>query len=352
MITNFVKGAGILATFSTALLAVTPAAVVAQDGQNEPLFRQLVERFQTPYLSLGVLLQTVADFQAERTLAGKNGFSVANFRLRLSGELDHGVSYLLQTNFAQSPAILDARLRYRPSPYVVLDVGQFKSPFSHEFLTPASSIDFVNRSTVVSQLAPGRNLGAQVRFTDSARTIGLDLGVFNGNGIAPAGNDNNDFLYTARVAGTPVDEVIEGRRRRTVRVGANVAVSNDAPDGPCITFCGTRVLLGADARLALDRVLVAGEFLYGDIPGPPGILDPDPTGWHLTGGYLVSPMVQLLGRWDSFDADLNQGRRDVLVGGLNWWPTTVTEIRLNYLVDLGDAAPDRNQLLVNFQFGF
>ena len=71
---------------------------------------------------------------------------------------------------------------YKVTPAVRIDVGQFKSPFSYEFLTPSQSIDFVNRSQVVTALAPGRQLGAQIGFEWSEGRYGARVGVFNGNG--------------------------------------------------------------------------------------------------------------------------------------------------------------------------
>ena len=81
---------------------------------------------------------------------------------RLSGELDNGFGYLFQTNFTDWPAILNAQIKYRFSGTVAMSAGQFKAPFSYEFLTYGGSIDFVNRATMVTALAPGRQVGADV----------------------------------------------------------------------------------------------------------------------------------------------------------------------------------------------
>lgn len=183
--------------FGILLFLLIGSAINAQD---EPLGEALKENFKKSYLSVGMLLQTVGDFQAERVAAGNNGFNISNFRLSLSGELDRGFAYFVQANFIASPAILDARLSYRLSPHLLLDAGLFKAPFSKEFLTTADAIDFVNRAQVVTALVPGREIGVQLRGELAGPAVTATIGGFNGNRSAANNNDNGEFLYAGRLA--------------------------------------------------------------------------------------------------------------------------------------------------------
>lgn len=70
-VSNAVRIIGLVCLFAV------PAQNVMGQAEDEPLYEQLQETFNRPYMSLGVLLQTVADFQFDRTLPGNNGFSVA-----------------------------------------------------------------------------------------------------------------------------------------------------------------------------------------------------------------------------------------------------------------------------------
>ncbi len=323
----------------------------AHAQQNDPLLQQLVQTFQRDYLTIGALFQTVADGQIERTAPGENGFSVANFRLRVLGELDNGFGYLLQTNFTGAPAILDARMSYRFHPSVRVMVGQFKSPFSAEFLTYAGSIDFVNRAQAVTALAPGRQIGAQAEWRHDA--LGISAGVFNGNATVVNGNDGDGFLYVARANGQwPL--TTSGDTPASLELGLNAAYSNDDAvniGGVITSFTGNRAVFGGDARLVHGRLLVAAEALVMS-------LDPDlganrtPWGSHVTAGYMSSAKTQLLVRWDGFERDDGTDRQDYVILGLNVWPTLATEVQVNYLIDPDDAAFDHHQLLVNFQLGF
>lgn len=331
---------------ASALLAAAPLS--AQDP--EPLLDRLAETFKRPYFSVGLLMQTVADFQIERSVAGQNGFSLANARLSVGGELDNGFGYFLQTNFVNTPAILDARLSYRPSDAIRVSVGQFKVPFSYEFLTSDASIDFVNRSQIVSTFAPAWQLGAEVAVGANG-PVGLSAGVFNGNAFQANGNDGNDFLYAVRASLSPV-RPRAGRGARLV-IGANAALSQDdgvALPGVTPSFTGDRTLLGADARFTSGPVLLAGEVVYARLEPVFGPVR-RPWGFHATGGFMLSSKTQGLVRWDRIDLD-PVSPRDLLVFGFNAWPTRATEIQVNYLVDTDDAAFDHHRLLVNFQVGF
>lgn len=338
------------------MLAVLASAAVSTPGhaQQEPLYDELSRMFKRDYLSLGVLLQTVADFQIDRTFPGSNGFNISNFRLALYGELDQRFGYFLQTNFASSPAILDARMYYRFSPQFAVDAGQFKAPFSYEFLTSAASIDFVNRSQVVTALAPGRQIGIQLRTANAAQTVGFNLGAFNGNGTRPNGNDSDNLLYAARLYGHRAAERSDGTQT-VLDVGVNAAFSNDElstfGSGFVTGFAGDRAILGADARVRHGRYLLSGEIIYAALDPDVGA-ERDPWGLHATVGYMFTDKIQGLVRWDGFEPDNGAGRSDWIILGFNAWPTVVTEFQVNYIVDTDNAAPDHHQLLINFQFGF
>ena len=335
-----------------AVFALAPAAP-AQQGEDEPLLDELRSTFQKKYLTLGALLQTTADFQFDRSQPGQNGFSIANMRLRLSGEFDQGFGYLLQTNFTKSPAILDAKMYYRLTPDMIIDGGLFKAPFSRELLTGAGNLDFVNRSRVVTVLSPARQIGVQLRGDAAEGSLNYGFGVFNGNSFAGNVNDSDELMFVARLALLPA--AFSGPEPNDqLEVAINLAYSEDdnaALGGGFLPgFSGNRGLFGLDARYTRGRLLVAAEMIAAR-------LDPDvgsrqePFGWHITGGYMLTPTSQLLFRWDRLDGDDIQDRTDLLILGYNLWPTTPTQMRVNYVIPTdGDVA--NHQLLVGAQLSF
>lgn len=334
-------------------IALAPAVAAPQaTDSEEPLLDELRRYFQRDALSVGILFQFVADFQADRSFAGNNGFSLANARVRVYGELDGGFGYLVQANLIDSPAVLDAEGHYRVTGALVLRGGLFKAPFSRESLTGAGSIDFVNRSQVVRALAPGRELGAQVGGDLLDGVISYGVGLFNGNRFDGNGNDSNEFLWAGRISLVPgtLKGPEEGDR---LELGINVGLSDDesATIGDLATeFEGRRTLYGADARLTRGRLLVSGEVIAGRLEPDVGAAA-DPFGFHLTAGYKPSARSQLLFRWDSLSPDGLRRDLDLLIFGLNVWPTGVTELQVNYIIPTQDSL-DNHQVLVNAQVGF
>ncbi len=340
----------VLAALATG--AAAPRSLAAQGG--EPVFEELVRTFQRDFLTVGILLQVVGDFQTERTFAGENGFTIANARVRVRGELDQGFGYFLQANLATAPAILDAAARYRFAPAIGLQAGLFKAPVSREFLTGAGGIDFVNRSQVVSALAPNRQIGVQLAGRPGGGAVEYAVGAFNGNRFSAGGNDNGQLLYAGRVGFWP-SVASRARPDDRLEVAVNIAHSRDdgAPVGAGFVpaFAGERTVYGGDVRWRRGRWLVAGEVLAARLDARTGPVF-RPTGWHATGGYMLTRKSQVLARWDAFRPDGIGPDQDLLVLGYNLWPTRPTELQVNYVIPIKGPGPDRHQLLVNLQVGF
>ncbi len=327
------------------MLSTAGSAYGQSADQDEPLLGQLRRMVKSEPFSIGVVVQAVGDFAWDRgpVTGGNNGFSIATSRLSVRGNLDFGLGYFMQTDFTRTTPILDARLSYQITENLGLDAGLFKAPFSAEFLIPAPSIDFVNRSQVVSTLAPGRQVGVALRGSVNERLITYGAGVFNGNGRRVTGNDDNNLMYVGRLVVRP--SVSSG----TLEVGANVSFSKDDN----ATFQGNRFLVGGDARRQWDRWLASAEFIYAD-------LDPDvgpgaqPFGYQATVGYMLDPgRHQILGRWDSLDLDGGATTRNFIVLGYNFWPTQAFEFQVNYLIPVFDGSDAGDQqILLNFQVAF
>ena len=317
---------------------------------DETLMDELKQRFQSKPLTLGALIQVVGIFEDDDTAIVNNGFGIANFRLSLRGQLDGGWGYFLQTSFVKEPAFLDANVRYRRWQRAGFDFGAFKTPFSAEFLTGAASIDFVNRSQVVTLLAPGRQVGAMAHGKFESG-FGYRLAALNGNGLNTT-NDDDRLMGAGRLdfSGT-----FDGG---TVAAGINAYHSYDtnAPIGVPITgdflaegFAGQRMAYGADVRVESRSWLAAAEFI-GSQFDPRGGTRVKPSGYHLTCGYKPTTKTQVLLRWDSFSGDGAVADADLVVIGFNYWPTSPTEFQLNAAIPTkGDGGL---QLLANVQVGF
>ena len=323
-------------------------------AQDEPLYDALTKTFKTKYLNVGILFQAVGDFQSERSFPGKNGFNVSNMRLNISGELDHGFGYAFKTNFINSPAILDAKAYYASSPQLIFDIGLFKPPFSKEYLTGAGGIDFVNRALAVTALAGSRQLGVQVRGASDDKLVSYGIGMFNGNGFGGNNNDNNDFMYVGRIAIMPKLSRSDSKTDE-MEFGLSLGHSDDKNatigGGILPSFDGQRTLFGGDVRWSHQRVTLSAEAIGAHLQHRLGGTN-NPNGYHLTAGYMITDNSQLLARWESFMPDGLAADSKLLIFGYNLWPTSVTELQLNYIIRTTDSELKHHQVLVNAQFAF
>lgn len=133
------------------------------------------------------------------------------------------------------------------------------------------------------------------------------VGVFNGNGIAPRGNDDNSFMVVGRLEHQTDD----------IRIGANVAKEGDSS-----------ALLGADVRYTPGPWIAAAEMIHQESVQ---------TGWHATAGRSFSERRhEVLVRWDRMADDDN-----LLLAGYAFRPIPGVTFQVNWIVPVEDTANHR-----------
>lgn len=329
-------------TFTKAFLLLLIIVQPYAYSQESDLLKQLKENFKKKYFNVGLFFQTVVDYQHERTLNGGNGFNLTNIRLTISGELDEGFGYYMQTNFINTKPILDAMVYHKFSKVIRVDVGQFKAPFSSEYLTSDTQLDFVGRSQVTSSYSPKRQIGFQLRGNVVEDAVAVFAGMFNGNGINTT-NDDDAFMYVGRVVVNPaISENIK------LQVCGNAAY-NEVTSTP---FNGKRIAAGGDLRLTINDFMLAGELIV-ENSNPDSGNTFNNTGYQFTLGYNIIKSVQILGRIDVLDPDEVIGEKNTLaIIGCNYWPTEATKIQFNYIVNTEHSQLKFNQVLVATQLAF
>lgn len=307
------------------LLVLLLAGSAAAQGKD---LSELRRRIKSEELSLTVLLQSTVEGNPASGNGYRSGFRVPSARLALSGELfQRRFNYLLQGNFPASPGLLDLRLGYRPVPQLGLEIGQFKAPFSQEALIGAGSLEFTERSAVVSALAPGRQLGGEIRLGTSNGSVDLTVGAFNGNGQGRASNDDDRLLVAGRLAVHPFRSP---RMKLDLAIQGGLSTDSMAPLGTLVSsFAGRRRLVGADIRMESNGWLVAAEGIHARLDFNSGPRK-TPMGWYLTVGRTISGAVQLLTRWERLDTDgMGSDQNLILLGG-QFRPNQAVRFRLHY----------------------
>lgn len=141
-------------------------------------------------------------FFGDDELSFNDTYLFRRIRPSLEGTLGPLLAYRLTPEFAGDGAsIVDAYVDVRFDPRYTLRVGKLKGPVGLERLQSASALPLIERS-FPTELAPNRDIGAQLQGELQGGTISYAVGMFNG---APDGRDapttdaDNNLEWAARV---------------------------------------------------------------------------------------------------------------------------------------------------------
>jgi hypothetical protein len=264
--------------------------------------------------------------------------SINRARLSAAGGGAKDVTWRIQGEFRTgsvgtgraSVSLQDAYVRWRPGSFG-LQAGQFKTPFTREFITSLADVETADRSNVVDSLAPKRDIGIMADYAFGADATVL-LGVFNGEGQNITANADSSLLVVARVTGRPISHVT---------LGANVA-----------DYGGDSTRYGVDASVEYYGALFRGEYVTQSRDG----VDLADKGWYGLAAYRVTPWLQLVLKQEDFrrsaiSADV---RNRATTGGANVdFPGGKVRLMANYVSrKIGTPGTRRGQMLTQVQMKF
>lgn len=290
----------LLAAIPVAAIWTFPGAAVAQEGGATA-----TELRPSGLLRTGFELEPA---EADRA----DGFIIYDVRLALTGVVGYVFDYTLGVEYDRDDAgidLLDAVISFPlgGGDLFHADLGGFRSPVSREALTDKALLPFIERSQSSLALAPGRQLGLQLRGKTMDSRLSAAAGVFNGNGLRLE-NDDKSLLAAARIAYNSVGE-IEFFEDFVIEAGLNLAWSRDSAQAvlpvedrttsdpgarrlvDLVAYEGRRITWGGDARLAYRGWTLAAEYLRTDY-------DPD-DGLDAHAEGLTVDLRHLL--WGAFD---------------------------------------------------
>ena len=210
-----------------------------------------------------------------------------------------------------------------------LILGQFRTPFSLEYLTPFSLLQTANRSQVVDRIATRRDIGVMVHlaFRDRATLAGS---LVNGEGPNSIRNANGKQLAAARLTLLPLP---------TVAIGGKWAGE------------GADHRWGYDARWMTNGLVIEGERIERRAPLSGGITQ-RASGHYLLASYRVGRYLQPVVKWEQLkDARTVTGvestsRLTWTTYALNVTSTPeVVRLQMNWIVKRERPATSANELL-------
>jgi phosphate-selective porin len=106
----------------------------------------------------------------------------ARRRVGVAGRITSRLEFEVEREIDAAGGWRDAFVDVRATRGLRVRAGHFKVPFSREQLTGAGRLDFIDRSRVADQLAPGRSAGVALHGRVLRRIVGYEAGAFTGDG--------------------------------------------------------------------------------------------------------------------------------------------------------------------------
>lgn len=312
-------------------------------------------------------------FPGTATAKAKDRFRLRRARINLSGDFAEQFDFKLEGDFEINDGTLTVRdasgntlasntnrvgfaatdifINWHQLPEANIKVGQYKAPFGLEQLTPDTKLFTIERSQVTEALTPERQIGVQVWgkplanvWPDKKDLLSYSAGVFNGSGRNTTTNDNNEFMYVARLE----SQLFAGKIAdldASVKVGGDYFTSRDdkgtnvsqtgnltvGSDGSLSAFvlpsADEREAYGVDASLHLGPFDLIGEYLDEKIRpravagAAPAFTRFDAHGYYIMGSYFVlAKKLQLVTKWESFDpGQVADDSFHSITGGVNYY---------------------------------
>jgi len=236
------------------------------------------------------------------------GFEIAKGRLGAKGNMfDRLVSYRVlielfgASSFTDKTTykLLDYYVTVNFSPLFNLTAGQFKVPYTRQYIQLASRHGFTGSALPVENLKGGRDIGVEVSG-NGLRNGKLEyrLGFFNGNGSNLSCNDNTDLEAAGRIAlsWNGFYPYTEGYRAGSD--GMTIGISGYVNHLATGKASSERTGIGIDITAGFKGLFLAAEYV-GKKEGYPYS-----SGYYFQAGYMIIPAtLEILGRYGFYDPD-------------------------------------------------
>jgi len=229
------------------------------------------------------------------------------------------------------------------SPYADVSFGQFKIPVSWEAYNSTSKLILPERPMVSALYGDKRDVG--IRVTKTFKYWGYSAGVFNGN-LLNAADNNNSKDVALRLEGYPIEGLMLGGVAYA-SVGERLAPT-------------TRDRFEVDARYERGPFLVQAEYINAHDGGGPGVQG---HGLYAAAGYLVTDKIQPVLRVGYLDPNLavdldpvvDRGADEALElsAGVNYYlQKHEAKLQLAFTRVQYDVRAPTNQLVLQAQVAF
>ena len=235
-------------------------------------------------------------------------FALKRARIKLSGAVAEKIDYEVLADFVRTDNLLYVgQIVYKHNKYLNLTLGQFKTPFSYEYLTSSTKLDTIDTAQVISELSSKYDIGVQVGGKISC--IKYAFGVFNGEG-----RNNSDVNNHKDFAGRVVLTALKGLELGVARY-----------DGKNGVLPKNKIRTGGHLSYIYKHLCLKGEYITAE----DGFVNKK--GWYGQITYKITPNSQPLLKYDVYDPD-DADKYDNITLGVNWFIDKSVKLQVNYLI--------------------
>jgi phosphate-selective porin OprO/OprP len=274
----------------------------------------------------------------------------------------------------------DTYIRWEHLPYVgSLKLGQYDVPFGLENSMTSFSVNFMERSTVVTALAPGRNAGLQIGRPIAHDRMTWALGAFTAPTYQDSGDASKDYVRIAgRLTGLLIDRLdretpeclhlglslstldsghfgVEYQTRPEAHLAPYLVNTGQIPDGKADQFCletarmeGPLSVQGEVLGARVSREMGPSVNFWGWYAQATWSLTGENRPYDREGGVFRSLVprrpfslkhggrgaLELAARYshvDLNDKDVHGGLMNTFTAGASWYLNANAKIMLNYV---------------------
>ncbi|MDL2296415.1 OprO/OprP family phosphate-selective porin [Bacteroidales bacterium OttesenSCG-928-B11] len=255
-------------------------------------------------------------------------FDIRRARLDFKGDLSPIFDYRLQVEFASNPTLLDGYMRAKIKPWLHIQAGEFKIPFTLENPYSPLKLEFIDMPSTITRFCSyqdlsgirsnGRDVGVMVsgsffKVKDFYR-VEYALGVFNGSGINVRDNNKSKDVV-GRINFYPIKDLtlsISGYVGEMVLDNQHLYARRDRWSG--------------GIRYENDKWSIRTEYVGGNTAGVHS------DGVYALAGYTFFGKLMPALRYDLFREDVNNDnsiQMDYAVA-INYQPYKFLRCQLNY----------------------
>src|SRR3954471_11668669 len=267
-----------------------------------------------PPVKLSGYIQGRETYQENVGLVG----TINRARLTAAGGVAGNITWRVQGEFRTgnvgtgraSVSLADGYVRWTHNALGV-QLGQFKTPFTWEYVTSLTLVETADRSTVVDSLAPKRDIGLMADYAIGGRAT-ISAGIFNGEGQNVTANTDSSALGVARVTYRPTPYLV---------LGANAA-----------RYFADSTRYGVDANIESPWIILRGEYIgqHRDITNTA-----DDKGWYALAAAPVRPWLQPVLKYEWFERSgiaPGTSKNRAWTAGVNLFPWgRTTRLTLEYV---------------------